>query len=347
MVILGCGGSSSQPDASMNEEAGVVIDAAVDAFTPDANPLATLAGTGLCVDAACTQISPDVMAYAPRFELWSDTATKRRWIYLPPNAQIDTTDMDYWKFPVGTKVWKEFTRDGTRVETRYIVKLLADDDANGAWFYMAYQWNAAQDAATAVPNGVEDANGTAHNIPSQTDCRRCHDDLRPSRVLGVGAIQLDYTPADATLLDLEDLIAQDKLTAPPTGGTAGARFPLPGSSTDHAALGYMHANCGGCHNPSGGMTGDITPMDLRLRVGTLATVQGTPAYTTTFNVDAAVPYTEAGVTYTKLVIPDDPTSSSLTSRMTSMNPVRKMPALGTEVVDPTGHAALVAWINSL
>ena len=42
---------------------------------PDGNPLmpSTLAGTGLCLDASCSQISADVHEYAPRFVLWADT----------------------------------------------------------------------------------------------------------------------------------------------------------------------------------------------------------------------------------------------------------------------------------
>ena len=44
-----------------------------------------------------------------------DRAAKRRWIQLPEGATIDTSDMDYWQFPVGTKLWKEFVRDGVRV----------------------------------------------------------------------------------------------------------------------------------------------------------------------------------------------------------------------------------------
>ena len=59
----------------------ISIDAAIDTPMIDAsdpnNPL-TLFDTGLCVDRACTQISPNVHAYTPQFSLWSDTASKRR-----------------------------------------------------------------------------------------------------------------------------------------------------------------------------------------------------------------------------------------------------------------------------
>ncbi|MBA3397246.1 MAG: hypothetical protein H0T89_31760 [Deltaproteobacteria bacterium] len=345
LALVACGGDKNPAiDAAVTPD----VDAVVDALTPDGNPLTpeTLAGTGLCTNAACTTFAADVLEYEPRFQLWSDTASKRRWISLPAGTTIDTTDMDYWKFPVGTKLWKEFTRDGVRVETRYIVKLLADDDAVGAWFYTTYQWNAAQNATTEVDiAGVMNANGTNHDIPQRTDCRECHEALVPSRVLGVGAISLDYTPANSALLDLEDLITTGKLSAPPTAGTAGARFPLPGTDVDRTALGYLHANCGHCHNPTSTNFG-TTPVDYRLRVGTLATVAGTPAYASSVNVNGS-PVTENGTTYTKIVIPGQPQNSIMMIRFLSSLAVRKMPQRGSEMADPDGQAALTAWINAL
>src|SRR5450432_1007639 len=121
---------------------GAVADgASIDAGDPN-NPL-TLFDTGLCVDRACIQISPDVQTYTPQFALWADTASKRRWYKLPPGTQIDTTDMDHWVFPVGTKFWKEFTRDDgmghdIRVETRLVMRI-GPGDQQADWFYVSYQ----------------------------------------------------------------------------------------------------------------------------------------------------------------------------------------------------------------
>src|SRR5262245_14990157 len=89
---------------------------------------ARLSETGLFADITREIWAPGVMAYAPRFQLWSDGADKRRWLWLPPDTRIDTSNMDSWAFPVGTKFWKEFTRDGVRVETRLIEKLGPGDD---------------------------------------------------------------------------------------------------------------------------------------------------------------------------------------------------------------------------
>jgi len=334
LAAAACGDNAAGPDAR--------IDSPPVDVPPDADPLATLAGTGLCLDRGCTQMNPAVRAYEPRFPLWDDSATKRRWIYLPPGTKIDTSDMDHWVFPVGTKVWKEFSR-GPRVETRLIMKQLADDSAPNAWFYATYQWNATQDDTTLVTAGVQNANGTQHDIPSRSDCRACHESLQPTRVLGFDAIQLDYAALPG-LLDLQHLIAMDVLTAPPTNPAP--HFPIPGSAVDVAALGYFHGNCGHCHNPTSAVH-DVAPMDLRLRTSMPAMASGTPAYATTVGIDAAIPYTEGSTTYTKLIVPQHPESSAVIGRMNSMISFRFMPAVAVEDVDPAGQTALVGWINSL
>src|SRR5205823_4887334 len=186
--------------------------------------------------------------------------------------------MDYWVFPQGTKIWKEFTRDGVRIETRFIWKV-GPGNTFLDWYYMPYQWNATNDDTMAVPQGVMDANGTMHDIPSRQDCRTCHENLDPTRILGFGALQLDKQAATGELA-LDDVIAMGWLTAPPAGTTP--RYPLPSSTgKEPAALGYMHANCGHCHNPTSHVFKDnMVTMVLRETVGTLGSVDTTPPYLT-------------------------------------------------------------------
>ncbi|MFN0253564.1 MAG: hypothetical protein ACKV2T_42245 [Kofleriaceae bacterium] len=292
----------------------------------------TLIETGLCADARCERIAQDVLAFAPRYSLYSDGAQKRRWIALPDDTQIDTSDMDYWRFPVGTRLWKEFERDGVRVETRYLTKLLDDDAAPGAWLYTSFAWNAARDETTRAPEaGVRDANGTLHDIPSRSECQGCHDNM-PTRVLGFGAMSLD----GATPLSLAELVATDVLTQP-LGALGDPAFPVPGTEVDRAAFGYLHANCGGCHNPRSRVHLD-TPVELRLTT-TIRSLDEVPARKTTVDVPGIV-----GGLVGPIVAPGDPDSSVMMIRTRSSEVPTKMPALGTEMVDPIGQDALSAWI---
>lgn len=334
--VLGACGDPKDTPADAAVDAIGADESTIDA--PDPDMPATLAETGLCVDAACTQIASGVYPYTPRFELWSDTATKKRWIYLPPGTTIDTSDMDHWIFPVGTKLWKEFTRDGTRVETRLVMRIGAGDTQSD-WFYGAYVWNAAQDAAVWAEFGENDANGTEHDVPSKTLCRVCHENNKPSRVLGFSAIQLDIDGASGEI-DLADAIASGWLSAPPSGSAP--YYPLV-PDAPHAsvapALGYLHANCGHCHNPNSAV--DTTTVHMRLTVGTVSTVAATPVYQTAVNQEAAL---TPGV---DIVEPGMPSMSNLFGRFTSANTATRMPQLGTEMIDPTGQGILEDWITNI
>ncbi|MCX5744097.1 MAG: hypothetical protein NT062_16535 [Proteobacteria bacterium] len=340
-------------DSAAKVDGGLDLDAAVVDGMPDGTPADNLVATGLCVDAACTQITPGVFAYAPQFTLWSDGATKRRWFQLPPGTKIDTSNMDYWKFPIGTKLWKEFTRDGVRVETRFMEKL--SDEATGtppSWFYISYQWNLANTDTTPISQGAQNVNGTGHDIPGRALCRACHEGLRGpvndrGRALGVGAISLDYTPTDASFMSLQKLVDMQLLTDPPAApATTGAPFfPIGFDATERAAFGYLHANCGHCHNPTSA-THDTVGMELRLETAKLTAATITPAYVTTVGVDAQRSYPALPPT-ASIVAPHDPASSVMIARMNNPDFAFHMPQAGSEIVDPTGQTVLTTWINAL
>jgi hypothetical protein len=340
-LIAACGDDGGNTPSD-GPPADTAVDAAADApIDADPNRPPTLMDTGLCLNAACTQVSPDAKPFAPQYTLWSDGSTKKRWIYLPPGSKIDTTDMNFWKFPVGTKIWKEFTSGNVRVETRLMMKVLADETMPGAWFFASYVWNAAQNATTeATPAGLMDANGTQHDIPSRSQCRRCHENT-PGRVLGFQAMSLDFQGAIGEL-DLDDLAAMNLLTTnPPAAGSVGApRFPVPGTTVDKTAFGYLHANCGGCHNPQSSVFATTT-LDLRLDTTKLGSVAMVPAHATTVNVNGTV-----GGLLGPIVKPMDPANSVIIIRTNlAVGTVGRMPELGNEIVDPAGQAALTAWIN--
>ena len=93
-------------------------DAKPDSCSADGGLPDDLACTGLYADFAAKSAAPNVRAYAPGAPVWSDGADKSRWVYLPAGTKIDTSRMDEWTFPNGTKIWKEFRLGGKRIETR-------------------------------------------------------------------------------------------------------------------------------------------------------------------------------------------------------------------------------------
>jgi hypothetical protein len=280
--------------------------------------------TGLYAPGAAEAIAPDVHGYRPRFELWSDGASKRRFLWLPPGAQIDTSDMDAWQFPVGTKLWKEFTRNGVRVETRLLQRL-----PNG-WVGVAYLWQKDASDAIAAPYGAINPLGTPHNVPASNECDGCHAG-RSSYALGFSAVQLAQ-PTDADALNLDELIRLELVSHAP------AAMPrVPGNETEQAALGYLHANCSHCHNdsrPSQSGSRCFDPdndLDFLLRADEGPSVSDTSAYRTTKEV----------------IEPGQPDSSQLIDLVSQRSRFRQMPPLATEVVDTAAVTLLRRWIEAM
>src|ERR1044072_87423 len=106
----------------------------------------TLQDTGLYSDFAALQVDKTHLAFSPQYPLWTDGAAKRRWISLPPGTAIDASDPDAWIFPVGTRLWKEFSFGGQRAETPFMER-----QPDGLWLYAAYAWSADGRDAELVP----------------------------------------------------------------------------------------------------------------------------------------------------------------------------------------------------
>lgn len=285
---------------------------------------ARLSLTGLYGAGTTESLAPDVHRFRPRFELWSDGAGKRRFVWLPPDTRIDTSDQDSWQLPVGTKLWKEFTRGGIRVETRLLQRL------PGGWTGVAYLWESDGSDALAAPYGAIDALGTPHDVPASNECGACHGG-RSSHALGFSAIQL-AEPAEGDDLSLAELVRLELLSHPP------ATTPtVPGDETEGAALGYLHANCSHCHNTSrpervGARCFDPeSELDFSLRANESPNVADTNTYRTAKDV------IEPGN-------PDDSRVLELTNRRSRFS---QMPPLATEVVDTDAVALLRRWIEAM
>jgi hypothetical protein len=342
-------GAADGSGGASDGASGDPTDGASDGGGPPAAP-AWLSQTGLFESVATDGtlvLADNVQEYTPAYALWADGASKTRWILLPPGSKIDTTDMDHWKFPVGTKLFKEFDLDGQRLETRMIWHYAAGPDD---FLYRSYWWNPQSgkpsDAQLADPNnGQQAVNGTDHDIPAEGDCETCHSPLE-DHVLGFGAIQLNH-PAGAAMpgATIESLVWTGAFTTNPNV----ADLAIPGNATERSALGYLHANCGNCHNDTPGAMLITRPlMNLRVYAGT-RTVADTNAYKTAVNRPTTnlleYPYRIAGGDMAKSAV-----SNAMANRASDGNapdPRAQMPPLATNKVDTAGMAAVNAWIKTL
>lgn len=303
---------------------------------PSAAAPASLAETGLYASAdSAAEVAAGVSAYEAQFPLWADAAGKDRYIFIPPCSTIDTQDMDHWVFPVGTRLWKHFEVDGKRVETRLLHRYGSGSDD---WLYATYGWDAAQPddprAALAVLHGSPSVNGTLHDIPDPSACPSCHGKL-PERALGFSAFQLSHSHPGLNMQRLSD---RGMLSVPARQG-----FAVPGTPVQRAALGYLHGNCGGCHNSSGQIPRE-NPMKLRLLVAQ-TDYATSDSVLTTIGVPTINAYTE--LHGKPRIDPQAPANSAIYLRMSDRNKF-PMPPLASKFPDTDGGvAAIAAWIDSL
>jgi len=155
--------------------------------------------------------------------------------------------------------------------------------SGGSWRYATYVWNdAGTEATLAAEEGIP-----KRGIPSRLDCLACHEGA-PTPILGYSSVQ--------------------------RGGTIAARTP-----DEHAALGYLHGNCGHCHNVAAlGATGLFLAQS------------------------AAAP--EASAADTRRSVARHATE--ILRRVQSANPYVRMPPLGVTVADAHGLASVQRWIQN-
>jgi hypothetical protein len=369
-------GNETGPDPDVeagNADAGEVPDGAMDSTT---SPEAAIGGpcpadgglpnelrcTGLYSDWSTKTVAAEAKYYDPGFKLWSDGAAKRRWIFLPPNSQIDTTDMDDWSFPVGTKIWKEFSLGGQVVaegkltggkiiETRLLWKQSAT-----RWTSTVYRWSDDQSQTYSLVNGemVPHPLGLpAYEVPTVYVCADCHAG-RKDFVLGFDLIGLGVPGAGATGgLTLATLPA-GWLTRPPPSMTVS----IPEDSTGKAApaLGLLHMNCGvSCHNASVNAKGSVSGLFTKLLASQLypeagtAKVSNTDTYTTTVNVRGkllagrymrVMPRNSAQSLLTLLALARDPDAGLFT-------PMPPIVSHRPDTDPNTGIPLVQAWIDAL
>ena len=194
--------------------------------------------------------------------------------------------------PPGTSIDKsdpdrwEFPR-GTRVWKEFsaagrIETRMIERLADGSWRFASYAWNDEGTQATLAP-----AEGLPRRgIPSRQDCLACHEGA-PSPILGYSAVQL--------------------------GGHIAAR-----DGSERAALGYLHANCGHCHNAKA------------LEATGLFLAQS-----------ARSPERSAEATRKSVA----ERAGEVLRRVRSANPYVRMPPLGVTVADVHGLQAVERWIH--
>jgi uncharacterized repeat protein (TIGR03806 family) len=301
-----------------------------------------------------------LIPYNPNVALWSDGATKTRYLSVPnvgsPSLaaqQITFAPTGSWTFPAGTVFVKTFQLQTNlsnpnslhRLETRLLVR-----DINGAVYGVTYKWRADnsdadllttssnENIAITTPQGVVTQ---TWYYPSPSDCLTCHTPVA-NYVLGLSTRQLNgnftYPATGATDNQLRTLNRLGLFN--PAFDAAGITnfeqmYALTNTSASlqSRARSYLDANCVQCHQPGGsGPTFDArydTPLtNQNIIYGVLS--KGNLGYDNAY-----------------VVVPDDIWRSVLYDRIDSLDSSIKMPPLDRNVIDTNAVSVFAAWINSL
>ncbi len=340
-------GATTLTEAGSGDGSVVYVDAGP---CPDAGGDAPqdLRCTGLYADFAAKTVDPSNKSYTPGVVLWSDGAQKQRWIYLPPGTKIDTTDMDQWSFPVGTKVWKEFAFSGQKIETRYFEKVApaAFDGGVGQWVWASYQWSADQTAAIRNDNGMIDAGPNNYEIPDHNACTECHNGGKHDKLLGVEALALGLESSGGqNLAALQDA---GLLTVNPASTTINVPDDGKGSKE---ALGYLHMNCGvSCHNDNPNALCAISHLYMRLSAtdaladAGAGAVAETPLYTTAVGVAPSIYAAQFADAGWHRITSGDVGHSEIPAVDGVRGVAYQMPPIATHQVDEAGVGLVTTWI---
>ncbi len=291
-----------------------------------------LSATG-CVDAANPRLpSTAMIPYNVETQLWSDSATKERYLALPDNTKIDLASDGDFLFPVGSVLLKHFKLGDKYIETRLFAR------GQLGWQGFSYEWRDDQTDATLLADGKEKTIDTIlWQYPSPAQCLVCHTQAA-NFSLGLETLQLNasmnYSGISANQLDT---LAHIQLfsSAMTTTQKAQKLFPLdhPSATLAQRARSYLHSNCSGCHRPAG-----VSSVNLDLRFSSTLTAMNA--------CDARPMVEDLGIANARLIAPGEPARSVLLARMKVRNG-NQMPTLGTHLVDEAAVQVVSDWISGL
>lgn len=292
-----------------------------------------------------------VLPYDLNTPLFSDYASKYRFVWMPVGTSAEYREETSFEFPLGTILSKSFAFpvDGHPGEERLIETRLLVRTSSG-WIPLPYVWDDSQKDATLqivpdpVPIHYTDASGRTrdftYQIPNTNNCRECHDHNRSLQPIGPKArnLNMDYDYVDGAANQLARWTEVGYLRGAPLPPAAPreARWNEPRTgSLDERARAYLDNNCAHCHQ-AGGSAG-YTGVDFRLGHSDL----------TRFGV-CKHPNSAGNMGDRRYdLVPGDPERSILVYRLESTAPKVMMPQIGRAVVHTESIALLREWVAAL
>ena len=292
-----------------------------------------------------------VVPYDLNTPLFSDYASKYRFVWMPEGAAAQYSEDQSFDFPVGTILAKSFAfpaADGSGKERLVETRLLVH--ATAGWVALPYVWNADQTEATleraASPQEITWADKAGvkrtftYVIPNANECSQCHDQARRLLPIGPKARNLnrDYPYAEGADNQLAHWMKIGYLKGAPSPDKAPkvAVWNDPSTGTLEArARDYLDNNCAHCHQAVGGAASSGLWLGIN---------ETDPKKFGTCKMPNSAGHS-GGHQYD--VVPGRPDESILLFRLSSTRPKEMMPEIGRSVVHQEGVALIRAWLATL
>ena len=298
--------------------------------------------------------SLNVISYEPASSLFTDYASKKRFIWMPGNvAATYVDDNKVLDFPVGTVLIKTFYYTTIQpgnvtkiIETRLMIR------KNDGWKFYEYLWNDAQTDADLV-TGSDFTNGssktitftkpsgetitTDYRIPSDAECLACHKINEVPTPIGVKPQNLNHnhTYGNVSKKILQKLVDQGYLENFPSSITSTVDYHDVTQPVDLRLRSYLDINCAHCHQDQARcyyrpvrFSFSQTGIDANIGICLVADEEISP-------------------TLQKIISPGNFSKSIMHFRLSSNEESQRMPLLGRTIVHDEGVALLEQYISSL
>jgi len=320
------------------------------------------------------------LAYTLAAPLFTDYASKYRFVFIPAGKTASYNATESFEFPTGTVISKTFTMPSDTsergvekekiIETRLLIKKEA------GWVARPYVWNEAETEAYWDKNGEavainnlqhgEHSLSFTYGVPNQNSCTTCHQfnpngdndvennvDPTPAYFSPIGPkaryLNSDYDYGMGPENQLNKWVSENMLTGLPADLTS---VPKAASFSDEKSL-----------SEYSGTPEQLTATAkawIDINCGHCHRTEG-QASNTAFRADyntpwlgheryhgaCAEPVSGSMEGSTKVIVPGDSSVSLVYNRLNTAEPGRSMPPLGRAVIHQEGTALIKAWIDSM
>lgn len=305
LSLFSCNSKSAEEEASLSGKFLEIFN------TPDQETPELFSETQLFLDNNPDNPAAELVAYDVKVPLWTDQAVKKRYIFVPPDKEIELDkDKKQFNYPSGTVFIKMFSTESgnSPIETRVMSK---KDD--GSWHFATYVWESEDAKKNKFPRRVKAKDDQEYRVPSEKECKSCHDaENEHNPVIGFRPAQIDSFALSELLkfnASAEEIAATESIQDPKDETL----------SVEERVKAYMEVNCGICHRPDGAAYKDFA-LDLRV----------------------VTPTSESGLVSLKKVVPGDIENSVLWQKFIATE--ERMPPLSIRE-DPLAKELFKKWIE--